>query len=290
MMFSTDILDARKIFAVEFNSLDVHLVGCGGTGSWLAPHLIRTLWVLKEKTGITANIKFYDPDHVEMENCYRQNFCPAEVGANKAVTLASRYGRAWGMNIKAHDYKYPSAMTYNVSSQEMFLIIGCVDNVSARQNINQATHQLASHRRQVWWLDCGNDEYTGQVLLGRKFKNRENPFVINGRTGWTPLPSQVHPELISEKKTQKKKKKKAQEESCVLNALHNPQGLMINQIVAAIAGDYLLEFLVSKSLIKFGSYVNLEAGTMSSLYTNDENLKKYQPALVEAEKDEYYVD
>src|SRR5690606_18112586 len=73
--------------------LTVMLVGADGTGSALAPALARLAYQLRGK-GVTVKQLFVDPDTVETKNVGRQQFCPAEAGANKAECLAFRLNAA----------------------------------------------------------------------------------------------------------------------------------------------------------------------------------------------------
>jgi len=50
---------------------------------------------------LNVRLAFWDYDAVEEKNIFRQNFCEAEIGTNKAETLARRYGLAWGIEIIA---------------------------------------------------------------------------------------------------------------------------------------------------------------------------------------------
>lgn len=291
-----ELVKSRVIQPTEYKTLSLQLIGCGGTGSWLAPHVVRMAWILKEKRGIDVYVRFYDPDTVSEENCFRQNFCPAEIGRYKAETLAMRYGLAWGIDILACTKEYPKskissyARYSHIESSNMAVLIGCVDTSEARQTILRNIRDHDDHRRQMWWLDCGNSNHSGQVLLGRAWKNRElTPFAINGITSWTPLPNEVHPELTSDKKLKKKVKREV--DTCVNLALSGDQGLMINQAIAMIAGNYLLEFLVSGSLDKFATYINLKAGSMSSVLASDKSLAPYMPEVkVNVVDEDYYVD
>src|SRR5690242_10750253 len=76
------------------------LVGCGGSGSWLAPSLARLTRVLND-AGRRISLTFVDHDTVEEGNVPRQNFCYAEIGQFKAMALATRYSAAWGIEIRA---------------------------------------------------------------------------------------------------------------------------------------------------------------------------------------------
>ncbi len=82
------------------HALKLYLVGCGGTGSWLAPHLVRLARFLRETRQMKVHITFIDPDVVEMKNVFRQNFGEAEVGGHKAELLALRYAASWGQSIQ----------------------------------------------------------------------------------------------------------------------------------------------------------------------------------------------
>ena len=61
-----------------------------GTGSFLVPHLCRLAnWFYD--AGKQISITLIDFDRIEEKNLYRQNFCQAELGYNKAQALAVRY-------------------------------------------------------------------------------------------------------------------------------------------------------------------------------------------------------
>jgi hypothetical protein len=60
--------------------------------------------------------------------------------------------------------------------------------------------------------------------------------------------------------------------SCAEMAIRNAQGLTINQMMASIAGDYLKAFLITGDLDKMATYVSLDAGSMTSVYTSKSNL------------------
>lgn len=63
------------------------LLGAGGTGGYVAPHLYRLMHTLNR----TVRINIVDGDLVEAKNLVRQNFCAADLGENKAKVLATRY-------------------------------------------------------------------------------------------------------------------------------------------------------------------------------------------------------
>src|SRR4051812_3745398 len=85
----------------ENRLINLILVGCGGTGSWLSGGIARIAWELK-RMGRQVEVQFWDFDRVESQNVPRQCFTPAEIGMYKAEALALRYSTGWGVNIAAY--------------------------------------------------------------------------------------------------------------------------------------------------------------------------------------------
>ncbi len=98
MELNLDLANASPVVTVNYSKIELWLVGCGGTGSWLVPSLVRLGRVLSQQ-GKQVKLYFVDPDHVESVNVFRQCFCDAEIGLNKAKTLALRYSLAWKMEV-----------------------------------------------------------------------------------------------------------------------------------------------------------------------------------------------
>ena len=71
----------------------VVMLGAGGTGAYVAPHVYRLLHVLDRP----ARFIICDGDIVEAKNLIRQNFVPADLGENKARVLAERYSTVLGI-------------------------------------------------------------------------------------------------------------------------------------------------------------------------------------------------
>lgn len=245
------------------------LVGCGGTGSWLAPAVARIGKILIERFNREVSLYFIDPDQVEEKNIYRQNFCAAEIEANKAETLATRYGLAWGIEITAVSKKYKEVI-YSLRNLNNAIVIGCVDRTSARIEITESmkNHDMSS------WLDCGNSESYGQVLLGVK-SSAKNLFSIPGKCGGLPLPSLQHPELVDEQKIEMNTDDHGSQLSCADMAMQDSQGLAINQRMAAEAADYLVRMLITRDLKKFATYIDLGSGTTRSKYITEKAVKEY---------------
>ncbi len=133
MSLDYSILHAKPIILPVYRQVEFYLVGCGGTGSWLAPSLCRIARTLNEQDKVSSLI-FIDPDTVEPKNVLRQNFCDAEIGLNKAQTLALRYSLSWGVRIEALPALFAPEITardYYQRDRRLKIIIGCVDNAIA---------------------------------------------------------------------------------------------------------------------------------------------------------------
>ena len=63
-------LQACPVVLGQWEELNIVLVGCGGTGSWAAPHLARLVAVMREQ-GKRVAVTFFDQDRVETKNVQR---------------------------------------------------------------------------------------------------------------------------------------------------------------------------------------------------------------------------
>lgn len=153
------------------------VIGAGGTGSRLVPLLaqfIKTAAWIQNPT-----MYVIDPDVVEEKNLVRQNFIKPDLGKNKAVVLASRYGPAYGMNILAipelvrsiHDgankaIVVEDALTGKSIALEHLtncIVLMCVDSAQARRDI--LTRYGRSDYRSRLFIDSGNEDDYGQVTI-----------------------------------------------------------------------------------------------------------------------------
>lgn len=277
---SLDRLSAAKVIVPLVPKTRLILIGCGGTGSWLAPSVARFARTMAEKFSKEVSVCFVDPDVVEAKNIYRQNFCVAEVGHNKAVTLAKRYSTAWSINILACAYKYSWQLVSNLGGYQfdgLTVLIGCVDNREARRDIQTSIRNIGGT---VFWLDCGNTRESGQVLLGRNTPGDGiSTFPAEGKCAWLPLPSRQHKDLVAKNApgTERKKKPSSTEGmSCAEIALLDEQGLTINQSIASIAADYLKRLLLTEDLDRFQTYIDLNSGSMKSTYITPASLRQWK--------------
>jgi PRTRC genetic system ThiF family protein len=288
-----DALYACSILLPVTKAVTIHLIGCGGTGSWLAPHLARITKLLQEIHHINVKLAFWDYDTVEEKNIFRQNFCEAEVGINKAETLARRYGTAWGLEIIAvpvpfsADIMYRNNLGDRYGDSSMPVFITCVDNNKARQDVAKVCSQYFG-----WWLDCGNIKTAGQVSVGRGLPPRElSPLRFPSMTTWTPLPSIQFPSILEDEPESKKREMDYSGMSCADIALVDEQGLSINHAIASTAAAMLIRLLVTKDLQYHCAYVSIDSGT-TFVYNSSRILADYlkQMEFISVEGAEEYGD
>jgi PRTRC genetic system ThiF family protein len=261
----TSFAKAARLLLPSTEKWNFVLVGCGGTGSWLAPSIARLAYVLGE-AGKTAQITFYDHDTVEPKNIPRQNFCHAELGVNKAKALACRYSAAWGVGITVYARMF-SDDQFRHPWDTTTIIIGCVDNAAARQELAKTlrvNRPDSPHR--MWWLDCGNSESSGQILFGsclEKIQLRKDSPSQKICTA-LPGPSMLAPDLLEPRPEELAKSAL----SCAELQMANIQSLAVNQQVAAIATDYLVRITLGGELKKQATWFDLISGSSRSQYIN----------------------
>jgi PRTRC genetic system ThiF family protein len=272
-----DALNAVPVVLPEYEQLNLYLVGCGGTGSWLAPSLVRMVRLLQEDDR-SVSLTLIDFDRVEAKNIPRQNFIDADLGLNKAEVLALRYGAAWGIEIGVINQPFEPEQVMT-GYRTLSVIIGAVDRASARQQIAQLFEQNRSHFRdqRCWWVDCGNAETSGQVLIGSTARRDEleNGFAYAGtKKNRKPLfcralpsPHIQHPELLEPQPHELSERP----QSCREMVLSNRQSLFVNQRVATEAAALINDLLLGRSLKIFAAYFDVQAHSASVSYISKES-------------------
>ena len=155
-------------------SESIYVVGCGGTGSLVADGLCRLL------IGRDSKITLVDHDRVEPHNLLRQNYYAGDVGRFKSQALAERLSRLYGRPVRYSVVPFEQDLTRESFSEDMEtlfthgMIIGCVDNSSARKEISRAFGDAVDDG--LFWIDAGNGHQFGQVLVG----NTTHPERVRG--------------------------------------------------------------------------------------------------------------
>lgn len=256
---SSPIRDGRGLIRNEQDATIV-MVGCGGTGSFLAEAVCRLL------LGRTAQFYLVDPDRAEPHNVARQSFDREDVGRFKAEVLAERlarrFGREVGYSVLPYDREL-HAQVFRGSNSRLRLLIGCVDNAGARRAIAATLDERSwtldgSPLRPTWWLDCGNGRNSGQVLLGNATRSEDvrgtfDPSVRLCRA--LPAPSLQRPDLLDAPPEPQPPL------DCAEAVARGDQGPTINQVVAAIAASYV-EKLLDGTCAWMASYFDMDEGTL----------------------------
>ncbi|MFM7885720.1 MAG: ThiF family adenylyltransferase [Pseudanabaena sp.] len=260
---SLPFAESVPILLPAYEELDLILIGCGGTGGWLAVNLPRIAY-LQKQTGKKVSITFIDPDVIEATNIPRQNFIPSDLGLAKASVLAARYGLQWGIEISAITASFRADMAIS-RWKHLTICIGAVDNPEARTEIAK----VLANNTTTFWLDCGNHYDSGQVLLGSRDTVESMKGAFHVPTFCTGLPSPVlqHPDLLAKQESSQKVL------SCEESAIANAQSMSINHRIADEAFDMLLR-LLSGTLTRFATYVNCKYGTAWSKFNTIEELAK----------------
>jgi len=261
---------ARRILPRQCPALRLIQVGCGGIGGMLAIHTARLARECQRQYD-SVEVFFIDPDIVEEKNIRRQNFCYAEIGHNKAETLAYRLTAAWGLDITAIAKPFSSTLIPPAGRETLTILLGCVDNAAARTHLHRVIQRESQHDASpVWWLDGANGTVQGQILLGNTVSADllTHSFDIEGLCKNLPSPALVHPELLIPKPDESLPRTR----SCAELAIRDPQSLTINSIIASHMSDYLLRLVLSGDLRRFATYIDMATGSVRSLATTPDQL------------------
>ena len=240
----------------------ITVVGCGGTGGFVAEGLCRLF------QGRKATIVLVDHDRVEPHNLLRQNFYAEDVGKFKSQALADRLARAYrrpvGYSVYAfreeesrpNGQRYPGLPAYGDS-----LIIGCADNAAARGAMAEC---LPGDPRR-WLIDAGNDTNWGQVLVGNVAEpvTLEEPPFTGETCHLAPAPTLQRPDLLTAVST------RPPDVDCAAALDLTDQDPTINQMMASLVLQ-VVRRMVAGSCPFLGLYLDMEQGTVTPRYATPE--------------------
>lgn len=152
------------------NPIEVNLIGAGGTGSKVLTALMEMNYSLNELGHAGLMVRLWDDDIVTNANLGRQRFAECELGLYKSVVLINRSNRWAGTNWKAETTKFGRDSLGRLPEHaQAGICISCVDSVEARFEIAGILKGLdnygAYRNKAKYWMDFGNGQSTGQVLL-----------------------------------------------------------------------------------------------------------------------------
>ena len=236
----------------------ITVVGCGGTGGFVAEGLCRLF------QGRDATIVLVDHDRVDPHNLLRQNFYRDDVGKFKSQALADRLAKAYSKPVgysvypfreydgQSHGHSYPGLPNYGNS-----LIIGCADKAAARRAMAEC---LPGDPRR-WLIDAGNDTNWGQVLVGNVAEPvnlEESPF-----TGETchlaPAPTLQRPDLLTAVST------RPPDVDCAAALDLTDQDPTINQMMASLVLQ-VVRRMVAGTCPFMALYLDMDLGTVTPTY------------------------
>lgn len=144
----------------------VVVVGAGGSGS----HVVADLAVLDQSMRDLGHpgglqVTVIDDDTVTDANVGRAKFYAGDVGCNKADVIVHRVNVCFGLDWRAMRWRLGADSEHDVLSR-CDLVIGCVDTRQSRRDIHAAFGSSRWRAEPVLWLDLGNGEWDGQVVMG----------------------------------------------------------------------------------------------------------------------------
>lgn len=236
------------------NPITVNLIGAGGTGSQVLTALARMNHSLIALGHPGLFVRMFDDDVVTKSNLGRQLFAPSELGMHKSAALIARVNRFFGSNWKSVPSKYD---WLEKLKEELFanITISCVDTVKARYTIatvlSKLERQNSGPYKLIYWMDFGNAQYTGQVLLSTVYPIKQPPSQAYATISSLPTVTKQYGKLL-------KGAKEDDQPSCSMSEALAKQDLFINTSLSAL-GASLLWSMFREGMIRYrGFFLNLK--------------------------------
>jgi hypothetical protein len=210
------------------------VVGCGGTGGFVADGLARLLPLL-------IDLVLIDMDTVEERNLNRQSFTTADVGLFKSEALAKRLAGKYQRPIQY------SVLPVGAGDLPRGIVVGCVDNGPARQAIAEHLHDGQ------WWVDSGNGRNFGQILIGNSKVEKLRPSFVADLCFRLPLPTIQQPQLLTQVPRQR---------SCTEAVAIEEQSPTINQAMGALVLE-VVRRIMEGTCPWMQLYLDLDSGTLT---------------------------
>lgn len=248
----------HEYFLAPEHPVTVKVLGCGGSGSKMLQALARINVSLIALGHPGIIVQAWDPDKVSEANLGRQLFSKADLEQYKAKILIERINRFYGFNWQSFPLKWDKqSMQDNLFA---YIMITCVDNVECRETVNHISHLQIRNRdpfnTPVYWLDLGNTQTTGQIVLGT-FGKINQPKGARNTVHTLPTIMDLFPNL--------KQFEKLDTPSCSLAEALGKQDLFINSILAEYAGQLLWTMFRKIKIEHHGLFVNLDTLTTNPI-------------------------
>ena len=241
------------------------VIGAGGTGGYVIPHLYRLAYSAYRN----IRIIICDGDVVEKKNLIRQNFIAQDIGQNKAKVIAERYSAAFGIECEyIPDFIESEEKMRELTTPDFFarphsgvpegqkvILLGCVDNNKSRQ----LCHKMFKEQKDLIYIDSGNEEYIGQIVCGIK---------QNGRTIQKSIGT-LYPDVLKEED------KFPSELSCAERAVSAPQTVTANIMASTAMLCFVYDLLMSGELnTKYVTFSSKQVSMRAELVKRKNKRKK----------------
>ena len=236
----------------------VNLIGAGGTGSQVLTGLARLDVTLRALGHPGLFVTLYDPDIVTEANIGRQLFGYSDMGLNKAQCLITRINNFFGNDWKAVPNIFPTVLKNACRDNMANITITCTDNIKSRLdlwNILKAV-QIPDYRdytTPLYWMDFGNTQTSGQVVLGTVPKKIKQPASQLYETAGSL-------KVITRLVTYARVMEEDSGPSCSLAEALERQDLFINSTLAQLGCNILWKMFRNGMIEHHGVFLNL--GTM----------------------------
>ncbi|RMG76274.1 MAG: hypothetical protein D6711_04330 [Chloroflexi bacterium] len=222
----------------------VTIVGVGGTGASTARIVARIIYDMQRSRRHTPQIVLIDPDRVEEKNIGRQAlFAPSDISKFKAECVAKRLNFALGLDIAWIPEPVDARRHFDRYGGN--LVISCVDNHEARQEI---------HKVSGCGIYAGNETHSGQVCIGNADDLDLVKRFIDGRDGKYPyLPKEglLFPALLEPEPPCL-----SPPASCGERIETGEQSLLVNDWMSTVIGSYVYKLLHRLPIHAFLSFIN----------------------------------
>lgn len=233
----------------------INIIGAGGTGSQVLTCLARLDVTLRGLGHPGLFVTLYDPDIVTEANIGRQLFGHSDLGLNKANCLITRINNFFGNDWKAEERIYPTILKNTKRMDLANITITCTDNVQSRVDLWKVLKgipdkQYTDYETPLYWLDFGNTQSTGQVVLGTIPRKIKQPDSLIYETV-TSL------KVVTRLCRYSRLKDKDSGPSCSLAEALEKQDLFINSTLAQLGCNILWKMFRHGMIEHHGLYLNL---------------------------------
>lgn len=227
----------------------IWLIGVGGNGSETLDILARMHLAVQgagHRHGFQLTV--WDGDTVSTSNIVKQRFWPCDIGQNKAALSVQRLNTH--LNVDWEGIPVHLNMKTLNGHRQPDLLITCTDSASFRVKV-ASKFSARDYNQEILWLDMGNGESTGQVVLGHLNEGDRHSIIL-------PHVYDLYPEL--------KNVKDNDAPSCSAAEALNAQTFGINKTVAVAAGNLLWALFTQASIDYHGVYLNSRDNITRPLY------------------------